>query len=122
MQVERLHPGWTTGSQLLLQKGRRLTEQTLNSCQLKRLRANSVRSSMDIIAAIWMLARPAQQSDDLGACLCQSVVLQLPGQLLGGCCKPWLGSVVRPQLAEALRAAQCDFDAPLHLGGHLLSG
>eukprot|EP00891_Asterochloris_glomerata_P007683 jgi/Astpho2/7683/fgenesh1_pg.00115_%23_75_t len=41
-RVERLHPGLTTGSQLLLQKGRRLTEQTLNSCQLKRLRANTV--------------------------------------------------------------------------------
>ena len=52
MQVERLHPGLTTGSQLLLQKGRRLTEQTLNSCQLKRLRANTVRSSTDTAAAM----------------------------------------------------------------------
>ena len=42
-KLETLQKAFTPGTDLLLKKGRRLTEQTLDSCQLKRTRAAEVR-------------------------------------------------------------------------------
>lgn len=42
-KLETLQKAYTPGTELLLKKGRRLTEQTLDSCQLKRTRAAEVR-------------------------------------------------------------------------------
>eukprot|EP00951_Prasinocladus_malaysianus_P002428 scaffold17182_cov31-Prasinocladus_malaysianus.AAC.1 len=43
LKLETLQKAFTPGTELLLKKGRRLTEQTLDSCQLKRTRASEVR-------------------------------------------------------------------------------
>lgn len=43
VKLETLQKAFTPGTELLLKKGRRLTEQTLDSCQLRRTRALEVR-------------------------------------------------------------------------------
>ncbi|GMH35101.1 hypothetical protein BSKO_02969 [Bryopsis sp. KO-2023] len=42
-KMEKFYNAYTPGTELLLKKGRRLTEQTLDSCQLKRIRSYEVR-------------------------------------------------------------------------------
>lgn len=42
-KMEKFYNAYTPGTEVLLKKGRRLTEQTLDSCQLKRVRSAEVR-------------------------------------------------------------------------------
>lgn len=42
-KMEKFDHAYTPGTELLLKKGRRLTEQTLDACQLKRVRSSEVR-------------------------------------------------------------------------------
>ena len=46
VQMGKMRTALTPGSEGLLQKGRRLTEHTLDTCQLKRVKAAAVRPSL----------------------------------------------------------------------------
>ncbi|KAK9811334.1 hypothetical protein WJX72_002031 [[Myrmecia] bisecta] len=50
-KVDRFAVAYTPGAKLLLQKGRRLTEQTLNSCRLKRVLAPEVRVELKYLCS-----------------------------------------------------------------------
>lgn len=49
-RVERLTTGHSKGSQLMLRKGRRLLEQTLDACQMKRIKSSSVQVELKHVA------------------------------------------------------------------------
>lgn len=50
VRVERLTTAHSKGSQLMLRKGRRLLEQTLDACQMKRIKSSSVQVELKHVA------------------------------------------------------------------------
>lgn len=50
VRVERLTTAQSKGSQLMLRKGRRLLEQTLDACQMKRIKSSSVQVELKHVA------------------------------------------------------------------------
>lgn len=50
VRVERLTAAHSKGSQLMLRKGRRLLEQTLDACQMKRIKSSSVQVELKHVA------------------------------------------------------------------------
>jgi hypothetical protein len=67
-RVERVATAQTKGAQLMLRKGRRLLEQTLDSCQMRRIKAATVQVELKHVAchmANWKMLGTDFQINDL---------------------------------------------------------